>query len=101
MAAKESVTATPTALEEAFLLASGVSSANPLQTMAPAAMPNPTGRKGSNASTTRNDGTAMIGCGRLVKMLQRAACQTGVPRGAQNRPVGGPPGVVGGAKGPL
>ena len=61
MNAKANVTVIPTVLDEAFLLASGISSAKTIQIIAPAAMPNPTGKNGSKAVTARYEGTAING----------------------------------------
>ena len=46
---------------------------NTIQIMAPAASPSPSGSNGSKKLTSTNAGTAISGCGRLVKMLQSEA----------------------------
>jgi hypothetical protein len=61
MNANANVTVIPTILDEAFLLASGINSAKTIQTIAPAAMPNPIGRNGAKAVTARYAGTAING----------------------------------------
>ena len=37
--------------------------------------PNPPGRRGANLSTNKKAGTAVIGCGRLVKIAHNTAMQ--------------------------
>ena len=87
------VTAIPTASPEALSRASSMASEKTIQIIAPAAIPRPTGRSGSNAFTKMNAGTAINGWGRLVKMLHREAFQTGVPRGISTRQMASPSGM--------
>src|SRR5215203_89343 len=65
IAATESVTTTATRLPEVSSRASGTSSENTIQTIAPPANPRPTGRNGWKASTKRKAGTAIRGWGTL------------------------------------
>src|SRR6056297_1192097 len=83
-----------TEFDELFLSASGAISANTIQIIAPAARPRPTGSRGLNHSTKANAGAAISGCGRLVKMAQSAAFQTGVPRGTSTRAMARPSGIL-------
>src|ERR671910_2807326 len=73
MARTERVMMIATRLADASSRASGISSENTIQIMAPAANPSPKGNKGLNVSTNMKAGTAIRGCGRLEKTLQRAA----------------------------
>lgn len=62
-------------------LASGKSSENTIQIIAPAANPKPTGKSGANTATNKNAGTAISGCGRLDTTLYIPARHTATPLG--------------------
>src|SRR5581483_4466040 len=76
------------------ILASGSSSDQTIQSIAPAAKPSPAGRIGWNHSTNRYVNGAMRGCGRHEKTLHHAAERTLAPRGTRTRLIASPSGTL-------
>ena len=64
-----------------FSIASGRSSLNDIQSIAPAANPNPRGNNGWNADTNKNAGTAINGWGREEKIDHQTAFHGLIPLG--------------------
>ena len=94
MAAKASVTETPAVAPSIPLSASGISSANTIQIIAPAASPKPKGSRGAKNRTKRYAGMAISGCGKLVKILQPAALRTEIPLGIRTKLIARPSGIL-------
>jgi len=78
---------------EAHASASGSSSANDIQIIAPAANHSPIGITEENFSTNKNAGTAIKGCGRLVKILHSPAFHRDTPRGTITELIASPSGI--------
>jgi len=88
------VTHNPTFLGLQVSSDSGIKSAKTIHIMAPAASPRPKGRYSRKIFTNKKAGTAIIGWGRLEKILQPAALSGEVPFGIITKLMARPSGIL-------
>mmetsp|Transcript_37500 Transcript_37500/g.92225 ORF Transcript_37500/g.92225 Transcript_37500/m.92225 type:complete len:272 (+) Transcript_37500:208-1023(+) len=89
-----SVVTVPTVSDDVSLSASGMSSANTIHSIVPAAHPKPIGSRKLKSCTKKKEGTAMRGCGSDEHTAHNEARHGFSPRGTDTRATARPSGML-------